>query len=51
MNWKYWIKKHWWKIIFIVLIPLGLCILWWIKNRQKADWMFADLSEQWYLRR
>lgn len=48
MNWKYWIKKHWWKPVLIVAIPVGLYILWWIKKHNESKDMFEDLSEKWH---
>jgi len=48
MNWKYWIKKHWWKILIPVIVPVGLYILWWIKKHQETKEMFSDLSERWH---
>jgi len=27
MNWKKWIKKHWWKALIPVTVPVGIIIL------------------------
>lgn len=27
MNWKKWIKRHWWKILIPVIVPVGIIIL------------------------
>ena len=44
--WKSWIKRNWWKILLPVIVPIGLCILWYIKKHQEFNRSLEWIKEK-----
>lgn len=44
MNLKTWIKKHWWKILIPLLIPIAIIIFRYIKTKNMAEKYIEEVS-------
>ena len=33
--WKSWLKRHWWKLLLPVILPMALYALWYIKKHHE----------------